>query len=325
MSIRTEARSRRGGDTGGTPSSPPRTFRTKSLRHYWREYLSIAPFFILFACFGIAPLIYAVYLSMLSWDGLGEPSFVGFAQFERLLTSGDFANALWNTVVIFLLGQIPVVVGALIAAVLLSHPKVRGRAFYQTFFFLPQVTSIVAIAVVFQSLFSEGYGVINRLLGIFGIDAVPWLTSPWGVKIVIALMIIWHGLGYFMVIFLAGISGIDPALYEAAELDGAGPLRRFVSITLPMLRPTLIFVIVTGSIGGLQLFTQPQVLLNGSAGPGDSGLTMMYLQVMYMGGSASGNNVVPDLGYAAAIGWGIFIVLVGLAAMNARFLRMNRE
>lgn len=291
---------------------------------HWREYLSISPFFILFLCFGIVPLVYAIQLSTVSWNGLGEQEFVGLDQFKRLFTEGEFVHALGNTVLIFVLGQIPVILGALVGAVLLSNRRLIGRGIYQTLFFLPQVTSIVAIAVIFQSLFSRDYGIINKLLEFVGIGAVPWLTSPWGVRIVIALMIIWHSLGYFMVIFLAGLSGIAPELYEAAEIDGAGPLRRFWSITVPLLRPTIVFVAITGSIGGLQLFTQPQVLLSGGTGPADSGLTMMYLQVMYLG-TGSAASVEPDLGYAAAIGWAIFFVLIILAALNSRFLKLNRE
>nr|WP_231747334.1 sugar ABC transporter permease [Auraticoccus cholistanensis] len=223
------------------------------------------------------------------------------------------------------MGQVPVVIGALVAAVLLSRRGLRGAGVYQTLFFLPQVTSVVAIAVVFQSLFSQSYGIVNRLLSMVGIGPVPWLESAWGVKVVIALMIIWQTTGYFMVIFLAGLAAIDPALYEAATLDGAGGVQRFFHITLPMLRPTIIFVLVTGTISGFQLFTQPQVLLNGGTGPFDSGLTMMYLQVRYLGSSGSGTAVFPDLGYAAAIGWAIFVVLVVLAAVNAAVLRRNRR
>lgn len=298
--------------------------RWRRSARYWREYLSISPFFILFAAFGLAPLIYSVHLSTLSWSGLGEAEFVGLDQFRRVLFDGEFALAFRNTVVIFVMGQIPVVIGALVGAVLLSNKRLIGRGFYQTLFFLPQVTSIVAIAIIFQSLFSRDYGIINRLLEMVGLSGVPWLTSPLGVQVVIALMIIWHSLGFFMVIFLAGLSGIDPSLYEAAEIDGASPSRRFFSITLPLLRPTIVFVAITGSIGGMQLFTQPQVLLNGGTGPGDSGLTMMYLQVMYLG-TGSSASVMPDLGYAAAIGWAIFFVLIILAAVNARFLKLNRE
>ncbi|MVA74699.1 ABC transporter permease subunit [Auraticoccus sp. F435] len=317
--------SRTGARRGAPSTTPaPRRRRGGVLRH-WREYLAIAPFYVLFLAFGLVPLLYAVQLSTISWDGLADPVFVGLDQFRRVLFGGEFGVALVNTVVIFFMGQVPVVIGALVAAVLLSRRGLRGAGVYQTLFFLPQVTSVVAIAVVFQSLFSQSYGIVNRLLSMVGIGPVPWLESAWGVKVVIALMIIWQTTGYFMVIFLAGLAAIDPALYEAATLDGAGGVQRFFHITLPMLRPTIIFVLVTGTISGFQLFTQPQVLLNGGTGPFDSGLTMMYLQVRYLGSSGSGTAVFPDLGYAAAIGWAIFVVLVVLAAVNAAVLRRNRR
>lgn len=312
-------------ESSGKGARPKQRIRAPrdSWRKHWREYLAISPFYVLFLAFGIVPLVYAVQLSMTSWNGLGEPEFVGLDQFARILTSGEFGTALFNTVVIFLMGQIPVILGALVAAVLLSRPRLRGAGLYQTLFFLPQVTSVVAIAVVFQSLFSDQYGVINQLLKAVGLDAVPWLTNEWGVRSVIALMIVWQSLGYFMVVFLSGLSNIDPALTEAAMIDGAGGVRRFFSITLPMLRPTIVFVAITGTISGFQLFTQPQVLLNGTTGPGDSGLTIMYMQVLYMGGSVSSTTVPIDLGYAAAVGWAIFAVLLVLAAINARLLRFT--
>ncbi|WP_114558807.1 carbohydrate ABC transporter permease [Desertihabitans aurantiacus] len=311
-------------DVPPAPTPSPRRRRPALVRH-WREYLAISPFYVLFTAFGLVPLVYAVQLSTISWDGLSDPVFVGLDQFRRVLTGGEFSVALVNTVLIFLMGQVPVVIGALVAAVLLSRPGLRGAGIYQTLFFLPQVTSVVAIAVVFQSLFSNSYGIVNRLLGMVGVEPVPWLESAWGVKVVIALMIIWQTTGYFMVIFLAGLAAIDPALHESATLDGAGAVRRFFHITLPMLRPTIIFVMVTGTISGFQLFTQPQVLLNGGTGPSDSGLTMMFLQVRYLGSSGSGTQVLPDLGYAAAIGWAIFVVLVVVAALNAQILRRSRR
>ncbi len=301
---------------------PARTRRRAALR-YWREYLAISPFYVLFAVFGLFPLLFAVYLSMVSWDGLGQPEWVGLAQFERLFTSDQFFQALGNTIIIFVMAQIPVILASLAAAALLSSPRLRGRGIYQTLFFLPQVTSIVAVAIIFQSLFSTNFGIVNTLLQSLGLGAVPWLTSEWGVRFVVALMIFWRSFGYFVVIFLAGIASIPPTLYEAARLDGAGPFRILRSITMPMITPTIIFVAVTGTISGFQIFTEPQVLTNGLGGPDGSVITMMFLQVGYMGATLP--TVRTDLGYATVIGWGIFAVLILLAVANARLIARRRR
>jgi cellobiose transport system permease protein len=294
-----------------------------SVLRYWREYLAVSPFFVLFAVFGLFPLAYAGYLATLSWDGLEIPEHVGLGQFERLLTSGQFLDALGNTLLIFLMAQIPVILASLGAASVLSSPRLRGKGFYQTLFFLPQVTSVVAVAIVFQSLFSNQFGILNTMLESLGGSAIPWLTTSWGVRLVVALMVIWRSFGYFVVIFLAGISSIPPQLYEAARLDGAGALRILRSITIPMIWPTVLFVAVTGTISGFQIFTEAQVLTDGTGGPEHSVVTLMFLQVGYLGASLP--TVSTDLGFATAVGWGTFVVLVAVAGLNARLLTRRRE
>ncbi len=296
------------------------------IRTYWRDYASVAPFFLLFAGFGVIPLGYALYLSTLTWDGLSAPQYVGAAQWTRLFSTPEVGRAVGNTVAIFLLGQIPAVVAALAAAAALSQPRLRFRAFYQTAFFLPQMTSIVAVSIVFQSLFANKYGFVNNLLGALGLPAQAWLTDPWRIKAVIALMVIWRSFGYFLVLLMAGISAIDRSIGEAAQLDGAGAVRLFRSITLPLLAPTMVFVTLTGAIAGVQVFTEPQVLFGGTGGPNDGGLTMMLLQYEYLGDIGSPGTVQPvqtDLGFAAVIGWVIFLALVLLALGNHRYLRKS--
>ncbi|WIB62110.1 sugar ABC transporter permease (plasmid) [Curtobacterium sp. MCLR17_007] len=300
----------------------------RGLIGYWREYVSVAPFFIIFACFSIIPLIYAGYLSTQKWDGLGASQYVGLDQWVRLFSSGEFLFAAGNTIVIFVMGQVPVVLGALVAAVLLSQPRLRGRAFYQAAFFLPQVTSLVVVAVVFQAVFSTRFGIVNFLAQLVGLPTTDFLNDPWATRVVIALMIIWRGFGYFLVIFMAGLSSIDGSLYEAARIDGAGPTRILSSITIPMLRPTVIFVSLTGTIGGLQLFTEPQLLFAGTNGPGNAGQTMLLLQYQYLGGPGSAGFSSPvhqDLGYATVIGWATFIILLIIAAISYRFLKNPME
>ncbi|MDX3231785.1 sugar ABC transporter permease [Streptomyces sp. ME19-01-6] len=320
-------------DTGMGPSSPTRpTARQPTTdgpgqapgpsgprrwRSYLASYLAISPFFVLFAVFGVFPLGIAAYLSLHTWDGIGTMHYVGFEQFQRLLDDTQFWQSVVTTIEIFVMSQAPMIVAALVAAFVLSSDRLRLRGVYQTVYFLPQATSVVVIAIVFQSLFGSNFGLINRLLVSVGLPSVDWMASTWGANTVIALMIIWRGFGYLVIFFMAGMATIPAELYEAAELDGAGGARKLWSITLPMLRPTVVFALVTGVVGGLQVFTEPQILdVMGTSVPG---MTMMLLQYQYIGQSQSA-GVNPDLGYASAIGWAVF-ALVALASLGTLIMR----
>ncbi len=296
--------------------------RRRSGRPTWHLYVAISPFFVLFASFGLIPLVYAGWLSLHRWDGLSEPVFVGFDQFVRLVRDGAFLQALVTTILIFVMAQVPMLIGALGAAAVLSRLRGRSAAFYQTSFFLPQVTSLVMVSIVFQSLFSGSYGIVNKGLAAIGLPVVDWLTDWWGIKWVIALMVIWRGFGYFMLIFLAGLASVPSTVYDAARVDGAGPFRTFGSITLPLLRPTLVFAVVISTIGGLQLFTEPQVLFNGLGGPDDAGRTLMLLQYQYLG-STLGSAALPDLGYGTAISIVTFVLLLAVSIAQGRRLRRS--
>jgi len=299
-------------------------FAARLRKSNWHLYAAISPFFILFGVFGLAPLFYAGWLSLHRWNGLSAPVFAGFDQYVRLVRDGAFLNALLNTVIIFVMAQIPLVIGALAAAAILSRLKGRARAFYQTALFVPQITSLVMVAIVFQSLFSGSFGIINKALSSLGFPFIDWLTDWWGIKWVIAFMVIWRGFGYFMVIFLAGLAAIPPSLYDAAKIDGAGPFRTFWSITLPLLRPTVVFVVIISSIGGLQMFTEPQVLFNGLGGPNDAGRTIMLLQYQYLG-STLGSATLPDLGYATTISIATFLILLVVSIAQAGTLKRSLQ
>ncbi len=304
----------------------PRTRRTRYLAH-WREYVAVSPFFVLFIAFSAIPLGYAVYISMRSWSGLGPSTYVGDAQWVRLFTTSEFWSAAGNTVLIFLMGQVPVVVGALIAAIVLSQQRLRGRGFYQTAFFLPQVTSLVVVAIVFEAVFGNEFGIIDMFLRMLHLHQIQFMSGAWGARFVIALMIIWRGFGFFLVVFMAGLAAIDKSLFEAARIDGAGPVRTVWSVTLPALRPTVIFASLTGVISGLQIFTEPQVLFGGG-GPGNGGMTMMLLQYEYLGGpglSMTTSPVTPDLGWATVIGWATFALLLVVALVTYRFMNTSDE
>lgn len=191
----------------------------------------------------------------------------------------------------------------------LLNQNLHGRMFYRVAYFIPNVTSLVAIAIIFSSIFGNQFGLLNALLQGLGVDRIEWLNDPWGIKIAIATMVVWRWLGYNAIIYLAGLQAIPEDLYEAARLDGATQWNVFKDITVPLLRPVILFTVVTSTIGGMQLFTEAQVLVGNSGGPGREGLTM----VLYLYEQAFVQN---QFGYGAAIGWGLFVVIVLFSILN---------
>lgn len=182
------------------------------------------------------------------------------------------------------------------------------------------MTSLVAVAVVFSSVFSDSFGLINNALTALGAANIPWLSSDWGIKVTIAVMVIWRYTGYNAIIYLAGLQSVPTDLYEAARVDGASSTQIFFRITIPLLRPVILFTLITSTIGGLSLFTEPQVLFGTGAsassagGPGDAGLTIVlyqYVQAFF--------NF--DFGYASAIAWALFVLSAVVAFINFRLLR----
>lgn len=292
--------------------------RSRKFAHYLPCYLSISPFYILFAIFGLFPVLFSLYLAFQKWDGVGVMQFVGLNQFTFLLTDPYFWQSLINTLEIWLLATIPTQLLALVIAFLLSGP-LRFKIIYQVAFLVPHVTSTVAIAIIFSTLFSNHFGLINGGFTMLNLPPVQWLNNPLDIKIVIALMIVWRATGYNAVIYLAGLQSIPSSLYEAARIDGANSWKAFLHITIPLLRPVILFVLITSIIAGLQIFTEPQVLFNGGgpaheAGPGGAGMTM----VLYLYQQAFENN---QFGYGAAIGWALFVVIVLFSLLNWKLLR----
>ncbi|WP_371873901.1 carbohydrate ABC transporter permease [Dictyobacter arantiisoli] len=283
--------------------------RHSTARHAIPLYLSIAPFYILFAIFGLFPLAFSLYLSFQKWDGIGTMQFVGLHQFTYLLTDAYFWQSIVNTLEIWLLANIPMLTVSVVLAFLLASPLVKLRSFYRIAFFLPHITSLVALAIIFSSLFSNQFGLLNALLTVLRLPRIAWLSDPWGIKIALAAMIFWRSLGYHALIFMAGLQNIPSVLYEAAQIDGATSRQIFARITLPLLRPVILFTVITSTISGMQVFTEPQVLLGNDGGPGRQGMTM----VLYLYQQAFANY---QFGYGAAIGWGLFAVIALFSLLN---------
>jgi len=251
-----------------TPAVPVPTDRRRLLRRQRRSrwdvrlspYLYISPFFVLFALVGLYPLVYTAYLSVHAWDRLyyQRGAFNGFDNYDFVLHDPVFQKSLVNTFSIFLLSSVPQVVCAVVIAALLDS-QLRGRTFWRMSVLLPFAVVPAAAVLIFGSLLADRSGVINAILDGVGLEPIRWHVSRWWSHLAIAGMVNWRWTGYNALIFLAAMQAVPRDLYESAALDGAGRIRQFVSVTLPMIRPTMVFVIVTSTIGGLQIFTEPRL------------------------------------------------------------------
>ncbi|EWS83001.1 carbohydrate ABC transporter permease [Brachybacterium phenoliresistens] len=297
-----------------SPSAPEAASarRRRKVRERLPIYLAISPFYLLFAVFGLFPILFSIVLSFTDWDGMGDISFVGLAQYQFLLSDGRFWNAVGNTFIIWFLSTIPMLFFALVIAFLL-HQNIRFTKVYRVAFFLPNVTSMVAMAIVFGSVFSDTFGLVNSALTALGLGSIPWLSTSWGIKVTIAIMVIWRFTGYNAIIYLAGLQSIPTDLYDAAKVDGANLRQVFTRVTVPMMRPIILFTVITSTIGGLSLFTEPQVLLGNSGGAGEAGMTI----VLYQYNQAFTQF---DFGYGSAIAWALFLIAAVFAIINWRLV-----
>ncbi|MEU8222774.1 sugar ABC transporter permease [Kribbella sp. NPDC048915] len=281
-------------------------------------YLFIAPFFVLFTAFGLFPLIYTAWVSLRAWDLTGDAGFVGLDNYVRLVGDPDFWNALVNTVGLLVLATVPQLLGALVLAALLNQP-IRRLLLFRLGVLIPIVTSVAAVAIVFGQLYGRDAGLVNGALGLFGIDPIDWQASRGGSWIAIATMVDWRWTGYNALIYLAAMQSIPRDLYEAAQIDGAGPVRQFRSTTVPLIRPALVFTIVMSTIGGIQLFTEP--LLFGQGDVSGGSLRQFQTVAMYMFEQSFTNF---DYGYGSAIAWAIFLLTVLAGIVNALLARRLR-
>ena len=286
-------------------------------------YLLVAPFFVLFAIFGLFPLLYTGWVSLHDWNLIsgGDHPFVGLGNYIQLFTDPYFWNALVNTVGIFVIATIPQLLMALVIAEVLNR-RLRARSFFRMGILLPFVSSVAAVAIIFKQLFGERYGLINYVIGLVGIDPIAWQTNRLASWVAIATMVDWRWTGYMALIYLAAMQAIPRVLYEAAEIDGASPWRRFWTITVPMLRPTLIFTVVIATIGGMLLVVEPMLFdPNPSTATGGASRQFQTLQLLlYEVGFKDF-----EFGYAAAIGWVLFLIVIVVALLNYLLTRNVRD
>lgn len=268
-------------------------------------YLFIMPWLLGFLIFTAGAMLYSLYLSFFKADFLSEFSFVGLANYAQMLFEDDlWPKSIRNTAYYSFVSVPLLTILALLIALLLNQ-KVLGLSIFRTIYYLPSVVQGVAVAILWVWLFHPEYGPINGLLGVFGLSGPAWLsTEQWAMPAII-IMSLW-GVGGSMIIFLAGLQGIPQSLYDAAEIDGAGPLSCFWNITVPMMTPTIFFSLILGMIGSFQMFTQAYVMTRG----GPNNATLTYVMHIYNKGFRQFH-----FGYASALAWVLFLLILLLTVL----------
>jgi len=273
-------------------------------------YLFILPTMLGFLLFIIGPVIAAIILSFYYWDLFTSPKFVGLDNYKALLHSVRLFTIYKNTL-IFVLGVVTLNVGGGLLIALIVNRKLHAifRYLLRTTYFFPMITSVAAVALVWNLLLNTDLGIVNYYLGKIGIPRINWLLSSKEGKVSVILVEVWKNIGFYMIVFLAGLQNIPRQLYEAAEIDGASGLRRFFYITFPMLSPTFFFLMIVGLINAFQMFDMPYVLTEG--GPGDATrTTVMYIY-------ETGFRFF-DLGYAATVSISLFVLIIILTLLQFR-------
>ncbi len=284
-------------------------------KHRW-AYIFISPFYIFFAVFGLYPMLFSLYLSFTEWKGIGEIKFVGFANFERMLQDKIFIKSFENSFVLFLMYVPIMILLALVLAVILNSPRVKGFRWFRTIIFIPFITNMVAAGFAFQVLLNKNYGLVNVILGQLGIGAVPWLESVWGARVSLSLLIIWAWLGYNMVLMLAGLQTIPNELNDAARVDGANRFQTFFRITIPLMRPIILFALVMSTMGTFSLFAEVDTLTGG--GPVYSTITPL---IKIYGNAFSQFQ----FGYASAMSYTYFVIIFILTMFQVRYFGRNNQ
>ncbi|MCI3923817.1 sugar ABC transporter permease [Paenibacillus sp. TRM 82003] len=311
MDLKTEA--------GAAPSVAQRRkpWKTQAFRDHVSGYLYILPFFLVFCSFTIFPILWSGYISFFSWNILGEKSFIGLQNYVWLITDDPrFWRSVGNTFSLWIISTVPQLFFALVIASFLNSPLLKFKQFWRVGLFVPNVTSLVAVGIIFSSMFSTNYGLINYFLGeLFGMEKFDWRASYYGSQFAVAMMVMWRWTGFNAIIYLAALQSVPHDLYEAARIDGASRFQQFFRITIPMIRPMILFTVVISTIGGMQLFVEPTIYAGNTQGGAQGQVLTM---VMYLYDTAFRAN---SFGYASAIGWLMFIIIVGFSFFNMYLTR----
>ena len=287
---------------------PKRKASKKTIRENLTAYSFIAPNFIGFCVFTLVPMVFAIALAFCSWDGVHDIEFIGLKNFMDLMHDNTFKKAFVNTIV-YSLGTVPLTLVCSLGLAMLLNQNVRLRNFFRTVSFFPYVASLVAVAAVWNMIFSPSMGPVNMLLSSLGVENLPrWAAGKETAMITVILFSVWKNMGYYMVIYLAGLQGTNPDLKEAAALDGAGRWQTFWNVTLPQLRPTTFFVVVMLTIASFKVYDQMFMITQG--GPGDATITLVYdiYNVAFVN--------TPKYGYASAISMVLFVLVLAVTLIQ---------
>lgn len=297
--------------TDKTSAPIKRKIMKKETREALVAYSFIAPNFIGFAVFTLVPVIWAFFLAFMKWDGINAAEFIGLSNFTRLFTDPIFKAAFVHTL-IYTVATVPLTLVCSLGLALLLNQKVFGRNFFRTVNFFPYVASMVAVAAVWNFLFSPSMGPINQILAAFGVENLPkWAAGKDTAMFTVILFSVWKNMGYYMVIYLAGLQGINTELYEAAELDGANKWQQFKNVTLPQLAPTTFFVTIMLTISAFKVYDQIYMITQG--GPGTSTMVLVYeiYNEAFVG--------TPEYGYASSIAMILFALVLGITIVQFNF------
>jgi multiple sugar transport system permease protein len=289
---------------------------TRKTKEILTAYSFIAPNFIGFAVFTLVPLAFALFLAFLRWDGANPIEFAGLANFTRLFTDDIFLRALWNTF-IYTAGVVPLTLACALFLAVLLNKKIRGRNFFRTVTFFPYVASLVAVSAVWKFIFSPTLGPVNNLLS--AITGIPvenlpgWIADRYWAIPSVVFFSVWKNMGYYMVIYLAGLQGVNAELYEAADLDGADSRQKFFHVTMPQLAPTTFFILMMLIISSFKVY---DIFINIFAG-GDNQLTTTTRVLVYQIYNTAFRSL--EYGYASAIAMVLFVIVVGITMIQFRF------
>ncbi|MBI2702963.1 MAG: sugar ABC transporter permease [Mycobacterium sp.] len=283
-------------------------------RRAWAGRLFVAPNLAAVVLFMLFPLGFSLYMSLHRWDVFTPAKFVGLANFRQLFTSDPlFLIAMRNTVIYTLGTVVPTVLISLVVAGVLNR-KVRGIGIFRTIVFLPLAISSVVMAVVWQFVFNTDNGLLNIMLGWVGIGPIPWLVEPHWAMVSLCMVSVWRSVPFATVVLLAAMQGIPETVYEAARIDGAGEIRQFVSITVPLIRGAMSFVVVISIIHAFQSFDLVYVLTGANGGP-ETGTYVLGIMLFQHAFSFL------EFGYASALAWVVFAILLVLTVLQLRITR----
>jgi len=263
-------------------------------------WIFIGPAILGILAFQFVPILVSMYASLTTWDGMNPPEFTGIGNFRRLVVEDTFFRETLRNTIVFTLGHIPLTIVIALMLALLCNLNLPGISIFRTAYFIPAVSNVVAISVVWFWIYQPQNGVLNSMLSRIGIEGPAWLSSTtWAMPAVI-MVSVWQGVGYPMVILLAGLQGIPHELYEAARIDGASQWNQFRKITIPLLTPTLFFLLITQFISSFQVFGIIYVMTQG----GPANATSVYIYYLYQNAFAFGR-----MGYASAMAWILFAII----------------